>query len=56
LATRLTKGIVEKEGFGLPFRSETLDAIADPYHRDAAEWFDDYRSAQPVWSAAYLTD
>ena len=36
---------------GIPGFYETLNAIADPDdpdHRDAAEWFDDYPSAQPV--------
>ena len=37
---------------GIPGFYETLNAIADPDHRDAAEWFDDYPSAQPVMSAS----
>jgi hypothetical protein len=41
---------------GIPGFYETLNAIADPDHRDAAEWFDDYPSAQPVLSATYLTN
>jgi hypothetical protein len=37
----------------------TLNAIADPDHpdlRDAAEWFDEYHSADPVMSATNLTN
>ena len=41
---------------GIPGFYETLNAIADPDHRDAAEWFDDYPSAQPVPSGTYLTN
>ena len=41
---------------GIPGFYETLNAIADPDHRDAARWFDDYPSAQPVLSATYLTN